>query len=249
MRIKNIRSTFVVILLIFICFNVFSAKVAALSPINIVDLSWPNCNLTDIANKQAGIIGINGGLVFSHNPCLSNEVNLFANNYALYLNTGYPGYSYGLKYSSYPIHCLASNYDCVAYNFGYNAAAYSIEYADLSNAHSFRWWLDVETENSWTNSIYQNRASLEGTLDAVKQYVHPVNIGFYSFPGQWHKIVGNWENKAPEWVASASNKLKTAIQFCHTSFNSGPILLSQYTTKLDFDYNCAHNNSFVLQIR
>lgn len=239
---------FFVIMLIGLSGLVFNTPKALASTSNVVDISWPNCQLKSSDDLKFAIIGLNGGLVFTHNRCLETETRLFLNNYSVYLNTGYPGINSSLKFMNYPLKCQSFNNTCIAFNYGYNAAQYSINYANSTNTHSFSWWLDVETDNSWTKSIYINRSVLEGMVKAIKQTVRPVLVGFYSYPAQWHKIVGHWHNYLPEWVASGSSSLKTAIGYCSQGFNGGPVILSQYTTNLDYDYSCSQNNIFQIKI-
>src|ERR1035437_10076663 len=100
----------------------------------VTDLSWPNCDNTSVAYD--GILGVNGGLDFHPNHCLYNESKLF-NTYALYINTGYPGSEYGKKFSDFPRKCSTADKICLAYNYGYNAALYSINYADMQSVHAF----------------------------------------------------------------------------------------------------------------
>ena len=205
----------------------------------VTDLSWPNCDNTSVAYD--GIIGVNGGLDFHPNPCLYNESKLF-NTYTLYINTGYPGINYGRKFSSFPLQCDQNNYLCLAYNYGYNAAKYSITYASSQSVHAFTWWLDVENSNSWTDNVLQNRASLTGMVDALKKYTLLPTIGFYSYPGQWDSITGNWRNGFPVWVATGSTKLSDAILFCkNENFTGGDTWLSQYTSGLDHNYVCSND--------
>lgn len=203
------------------------------------DLSWPNCTVATAGGATSGIIGVDGGLDFHPNPCLASESKLF-NSYALYLNTGYPGPSYAEKYANSPLACSQTDYLCLAYNYGYNAALYSINYANSQSAHSFMWWLDVETSNSWVDNILQNRESLVGMVAAIKKYTLLPNIGFYSYPGQWDLITDNWQNGYPVWVATGSASLVAAVSFCSDeNFTGGSTWLSQYTPNLDQNLICS----------
>ncbi len=240
-----------IIILLFIFLSLilsFSSVVYADNQI-ISDVSWPNCkaNLSNIA--KIGIVGVNGGLDYSYNSCLFNEVQVFHNSYALYLNTGYPGNNYGLKYQHYPKNCRVNNYLCLAYNYGYNDALKSIKYASSQDTHSFVWWLDVETDNSWTNNYQENRASLQGMINALKKHIFMPTIGFYSYPAQWILITKNWQNHSPIWVATALTNKKEASAYCNDSFNSGFVWLTQYTTKFDFNYSCLPKKIYDFKIR
>ncbi len=207
----------------------------------VTDISWPNCKEKHLNVTALGIVGVNGGLSFRANPCLNDQTLLFHNQYALYLNTGYPGKSYGLRYVHSPLNCRPVNLDCLAYNYGYNAALYSIKYANTQAAHSFVWWLDVETDNSWTTNYNQNIYALIGMIYGLKNNEIRPTIGVYSFPQQWQVITGGWKVNLPTWVASGSQSKKTALSYCLKSYNGSPVWLSQYTTSLDYNYNCLPN--------
>lgn len=202
------------------------------------DVSWPNCSAKPPFGAPFGIVGVTGGLVYQPNPCLFLESHWF-NKLSLYMNTGYAGKEVAEKFASAPIHCRTSNEACLAYNYGYNAGVYALNYAATQYVHSNIWWLDVETENSWSTNAAFNRASLSGMVAAIQRYTLLPIIGFYSYPGQWSVITADWKNGYPNWVATGSDKYWTAISFCKgQSFNGGPTWLTQYTTRLDNDYAC-----------
>lgn len=205
----------------------------------ILDVSWPNCDMQPSSDVVWGIVGVNGGLSFRSNPCLAQESSWFRHE-ALYVNTGYPGGTRALKYVYYPRKCSITNNQCLAYNYGYNSIIYSIEYAEKQLVSSNMWWLDVETENSWSDSTVVNRAALNGAVTALRQHVFVPTIGFYSYPGQWAEITGSWRNGLPAWVASGSNSNVQAMQLCRApSFNGGQVWLGQYTKTLDENYPCS----------
>lgn len=225
---------------------IISSSASALSPYmpgsTGLDVSWPkqNCEVVQKARPPAafGIVGVNHGLDFTYNDCLSRETSAFS-NYSLYLNTGYPGISYGLKYQTYPKHCQEFDNQCLAYNYGFNDAKKSISYANLNNAHATQWWLDVETDNSWTNNPFVNVSELQGMIAAIKKYTFISQIGFYSLQAQWSIITGNWDNDYLAWTATGAYSQTKAQQACKDpSFTGGKLLLAQYTLKLDEDYVC-----------
>src|SRR5579871_684495 len=111
------------------------------------DVSWPNCKVRPPQDAAFGIVGITGGKNFTPNSCLAKQSSWFK-NLSLYINTGYPGQSYGLKYQNFPRFCNNSDLDCLAYNYGYNAGLYALNYASGQKVSSSTWWLDVETTNS-----------------------------------------------------------------------------------------------------
>jgi len=235
---KWMYGIFVTLCLLFIGAN----SVSALNyPNKIVgqDISWPNCNTLKLTPATFGIVGVNGGLDFYFNPCLGREAALYKNNLSLYVNTGFPGAPYDLKFQSWPLKCSTTNINCMAYNYGYNAGRESVNYALSQGVVSNNWWLDVETVNSWQNNYSYNRSSLTGEVNAINDSLKPTEIGLYTYPAEWLVIAGNWQNKLPNWVATDSNFKKVAENECFgQSFNGGKTLLTQYISKLDLDLAC-----------
>jgi hypothetical protein len=201
-----------------------------------VDVSYPNCN-TSLPIVSFGIVGVTGGLGFHPNPCLLGEASKFI-NLTLYVNTGYPGQSYGLNYQNSPKACSATDLNCLAYNYGYNAGLYATNYATSQNARSTTWWLDVETMNSWTTDVNQNIQSLQGEADALKAG-GVITVGVYSTTAQWGTITGGWRNGLPNWGATVVKTSKQAKTYCQGhQFTGGPTYLIQFSGRLDQDYAC-----------
>ena len=205
---------------------------------NILDLSWPNCGQKITEVTTTGIVGVNDGLDYSENLCLHSQTALFHNAYALYLNTGYPGINFGSKYSKYPNNCKPNDGNCLAFNYGYDDVLYSLKYASSQDAHSFVWWLDVETDNSWTSDFIQNREVLSGMISAINKTTLLPTIGFYSNHGQWQAITNNWLNNYPNWFVVGTDDPNVAKDYCTKGFTGGLTWLSQYTTSLDYNYAC-----------
>jgi len=65
------------------------------------DVSWPNCTQKPPADTSWGVVGVTGGLSFKPNPCMATEATWFK-QYALYINTGYPGRDRALRYAHTP---------------------------------------------------------------------------------------------------------------------------------------------------
>lgn len=207
----------------------------------VIDVSWPNCRDTVSNSQDYGIVGVNGGLDFRVNSCLAKETTWFS-RYALYVNTGYPGIKYAREFPTYPRQCIYNDTNCLAYNYGYNATLYSINYANSRGAYSLSWWLDVETDNSWTENLKDNRASLSGAIDAIRQHVFLSKIGIYSALDQWKTITGGWDNQLPDWIGTGGQKIITAQEACTSrGFSDGSIWLTQYTPWLDQDYLCSQS--------
>jgi hypothetical protein len=203
----------------------------------VVDVSWPNCK-SRLADYQSGIIGITGGRNFHTNPCLAQEATHFL-SYSAYINTGYPGKTYGRKYQNSPKRCGYNDTLCLAYNYGFNEAKYAIRYADFNNIHTTKWWLDVEAENSWSDNFLANRQFINGAVAGLKQNIRSATVGIYSSPLQWSQLMGPWHNNLPVWQATGSTSAKAAAQACQSrSFTGGAIKLTQYTIRLDQNIIC-----------
>ncbi len=201
------------------------------------DVSYPNCSAKAPKSAAFGIIGTTGGLGFSQNPCLTKEAGWFGNK-SLYVNTGYPGQSYALKYQNSPHACSNGDLNCLAYNYGYNAGQYALNYATSQGVTSSTWWLDVETANSWTNDYQQNQNSLQGETDALKNS-GVITVGVYSTTAQWSSITGGWQNQLPNWGATTWQTAKQAAKYCTGhDFTGGGTWLLQFKGSLDQDYAC-----------
>jgi hypothetical protein len=130
---------------------------------------------------------------------------------------------------------------CAAYNYGYSAGKDAVNYALSQGLHSSKWWLDVETMNTWSSDSAQNQKSLQGEYDAIAA-TGATTIGAYSTSAQWQTITANWQNNWPSWGATTWTTPKQAQAYCTGhQFTGGPSLLMQYKSKqskLDQDVAC-----------
>ena len=233
------RAFWVFVIISAACIGWFSSGTPIKPSVLVPDVSWPNCNAT-LTNFESGIVGVTGGLALRPNKCLTSEAGLFK-KVSVYVNTGYPGTKKASKFQNFPKKCARFNDKCLAYNYGYNSGLYDINYSLKSGVIAKHWWLDVETENSWSDTTKVNRQALQGTLDAISKFAGNTNVGFYSYPGQWNLITGNWRNHYPAWVATGTQSFTAAKQACvPPSFTGGPIIYGQYTPALDANFACAH---------
>jgi hypothetical protein len=231
------------------------------------DVSYPQCGKPLPASPGFGIVGVNNGVVFSTNPCIATEYQWAqqAANHApqFYANTGNPG----PKFSSHwpagqqtPRACPASgpNSQACSYDYGWNAAKQSFEAAAFTAgtgpAAAARWWLDVETGNSWQTlepeygqtlaSKRNDTAALSGAVAALKDEGVKV-VGFYSTSFQWTQItggssvVGTRFAHNPNWLAGYSGKASAQAACGAASFTGGPVRLTQYPSDgFDADWRC-----------
>jgi len=219
------------------------------------DISYPQCGAVYPANPLFGIVGVNGGRVFSENACLASQLAWAGDAAAeLYVNTGNPGpalSSFWPRGQTTPRWCDANNPDTAdcAYDYGWNAAADA--YARLEQAYAVRglaanpnattWWFDVETSNSWRTTTALNVAALQGGVDYLRSR-GVTKLGFYSTTVQWNTITGGTTAFAgyPSWGAGAPSE-KAAKQHCVTTpgFTGGRLAMVQYIYQgFDADVRC-----------
>lgn len=198
------------------------------------DISFPQCGSQFPSLPYAfGIVGVNKGRTFSQNPCLSSEYQwaVQATNSlpSLYINLSYPIGSTASEGLSGPKgNCSRKDKACQAYNYGFNAAEYSYNYASSQNALATMWWIDIETANSWSSNTGLNDLVIQGATEFLQSKAN--TVGYYSTKYQWNKIAGTGYNPGlPNWVAGASS-LSAAPSFCSSnySFGGGTPWLVQY---------------------
>ncbi len=163
------------------------------------DISWPQCSKTLPSGQAFGIVGVNGGLANTTNPCLSAQL-VWANKSTgltaqikaqLYVNTANPG---GLNTVSWPQSntdpagnvapnpygtCNGSDSLACAWQYGWNRAVEDVlirflpaaQVASVStNPASYPWWLDVETANTWKSGSTLAIQSNDADLEGMVAY-------------------------------------------------------------------------------
>ena len=181
------------------------------------DISYPQCDKTLPKTQAFGIVGVNGGLATTTNPCLKDQL-IWANKslggtsqekIQLYVNTANPG---GLNTESWPKTgntdnpfgtCDGSDSLACAWQYGWNRATEAVNQRFIpaatqanidSSPSKYIWWLDVETINTWkapTSSF--NTQSNTAVLEGMTSYYTSINarVGLYSTAYQWGQIVGS----------------------------------------------------------
>lgn len=230
-----------------------------------IDASWPQCGQTLPTGQAFGIVGVNGGLATTTNPCLSDQLRWAAGSTGasaqtkvqLYVNTANPG-AVSPRPPSWPTSgstpygaCDGGNSLACAWQYGWDRAsddmaqrlAPAADTAGLSSAaSSYLWWLDVETGNTWQSDTASNRADLEGMKAA---FIHSgATVGIYSAPSMWKAIAGTIGSSGPlagldSWIPGART-LSAAQRNCALAplVPGGRVALTQYTTSLDYNYSC-----------
>jgi hypothetical protein len=151
------------------------------------DVSWPNCHVSPPKQAPFGIIGVTYGKNYTKAPCLAQQATWFA-HYDAYMNTGNVAYDTSHRSYTTPIKCTGRDETCAAYNYGYAAALYALKYANSQHVYPATWWLDVETENTWSSNTNQNRAALAGAVVAITHAAQAVQVGFYAIQASGSKL-------------------------------------------------------------
>lgn len=233
-----------------------------------IDVSWPQCGKALPSDKAFAIVGVNGGLANNSNSCFLDQLawaqkSLGGTNQplvSLYVNTTNPG----LLSASWPTSnqykgvdtaavitvdnpygtCAGAEDAACAYVYGWSRAYDDANHRSVPNPASFKWWLDVETGNSWsTTDLAANAASLEG-MTAYFQSIGSI-VGVYSTNSQWQTIVGTVNqtsnlNGLDSWLAGART-LRGAQQNCTNPplTPTSKVVLTQYVSNnLDYNYSC-----------
>lgn len=228
------------------------------------DVSWPQCGEALPAAPAFGIVGVNNGLANTTNPCLA-ELLRWAEaiavsptdqpSVALYVNTANPGLagSWWPTSNDYPAGQGVSNPygtckdqdigTACAYMYGYAKAYDDAHIRGISSPSEYLWWLDVETDNTWSLDKNANRAVLEGMTD----FFHSIGaeVGIYSGAHQWEQIVGTISSTSnlyslPSWLAGARTASGAKANCADPPLTpGGTVTLAQFVSRgFDYDYSC-----------
>jgi len=212
------------------------------------DISWPQCGRAYPSPSAFGIVGVTDGKPYFGNACLASEyawAKATPGGAGFYMNTANPGRAstavnwYGQK--SPDATCAPGHDAACAYDYGYNAAAHAVGYAQAKTgkAANSTWWLDVETDNSWSpTDLLANVASIKGTIDYLRKQPGVV-VGIYSTKYQWDRITGGAKVVVANWVAGATSPADAKSR-CTPAWSAtgGPVVLTQYFGTFDGDYAC-----------
>ncbi|MEO8104822.1 MAG: hypothetical protein ABI602_00600 [Candidatus Saccharibacteria bacterium] len=225
------------------------------------DISWPQCNKTLPKGQAFGIVGVNGGLANNTNPCLATQLAWAARStgttgqprVGLYVNTANPGFtgSWWPTSDTYRGDIVTNPYGtctggddvACAYMYGYAKAYDDVTDRGVTNPTTYRWWLDVETINSWEANTAANAADLEG-MTAYFQSIG-ASVGLYSTSYQWGHIVGQVSDTSnltnlKSWLPGARSANSAKANCSAAPLTAGStVTLTQYVSgSLDYDYSC-----------
>ena len=193
------------------------------------DGSYPQCTDLSAPGPAAfAVVGLNGGRVFTTNPCFAEIIGGAPGTPAIYLNSGlslrspFPGLSTCYR--------LAAALDLedraqIAYALGCSAARQSLaELRSRGLSLPVMWWVDVELGNSWQRiDLELNRYAIRGQVDQLAMTERPV--GVYSSFRDWQRITGGWSYPliSANWVAA-----KPVAEACAgPGFSGAPVWLAQ----------------------
>jgi hypothetical protein len=232
------------------------------------DVSYPQCSETLPAGQAFGLVAVNDGVANAFNPCLATEIawaqassgTAKLPRTSLYVNTANPGN----KVADWPVNntdpvtgnhvpdpygsCSGRNNQACAWQYGWNMADADARASGISRPGSYRWWLDVETINSWGSSAQNNRADLEGMV-ALFRHVG-ASAGIYSTIKQWGPITGTVGSRSalyrlPDWIPGAKT-LAGAKKNCGLAplTGGGKVTVTQWrtsainTSAVNNDFSC-----------
>ncbi|MDQ2783609.1 MAG: hypothetical protein M3Y58_01255 [Chloroflexota bacterium] len=207
------------------------------------DISFPQCDgIYPRTNAYLfGVVGVTDGHAFRNNPCFASEYAWATGPMApeaVYLNLNEDIGTTAANGETGPYGACPPESACHALNYGYNAAFSAYTYA-AQQAPTFvaqMWWLDIETENSWSETdLSLNQDIITGALRFLHDE-HHFMVGIYSTPAMWKEITGGWQNGLPAWVGGGTRGNAQAL--CGTGFTGGPVYLVQYA-RGDYDGNYA----------
>ena len=147
--------------------------------------------------------------------------------------------------------CNGSDSPACAWQYGWNRAVQDVTWLSgaatqvgvASAASAYRWWLDVETGNSWetgSGGLVNNVADLQGMVAAFEAV--SATVGIYSTSSQWNQITGSSRagnlNLLPDWIPGART-LSGAPSNCSVAGFTGTVMVTQwFGHPYDGDYAC-----------
>ncbi|MGY1739136.1 MULTISPECIES: hypothetical protein [unclassified Blastococcus] len=231
------------------------------------DVSHPQCGERLPERADFAVVGVNGGTAARANPCLAEQLAWAAEATGsprgeLYVNTANPGELIE-RLTTWPATGATPYGDCD----GGNSAACSWQYGRIraaADVHVFfltaawaagvdpdpaahRWWLDVETMNTWqygsAGAQARNRAALEGMAGYLREV--GAEVGLYSTGRQWARIAGRVPAGSPlsgldSWLAGAESAGEAADLCAEDPLvPGGRVVFTQYVADgLDHDVAC-----------
>jgi hypothetical protein len=169
----------------------------------------------------------------------------------------------------YPTLCDGTDSPACAWQYGWDRAIQDMLWlisvgplppgvADANVPHTYTWWLDVETGNSWETGaagISNNVADLQGMVAAFENtnetvkgggiHLGDASVGIYSTASQWSQITGNPGDPGnlgslPDWIPGARTLSGAQANCALAGFTTPhPTITQWFGRPFDGDYACA----------
>ncbi len=213
------------------------------------DISNYQCGGLPPAPHTIGLVEVVGSSMGPTNDCLSSEAAWAGGGLNLYIYL-----TYGTDGSTGDPACNTTAQPA-ACEFGFDTALDAFGKAQAAGVNtSVAWWLDVESDPSWSSDLAANAALVQGAIDGL--HSKGLNsVGIYASPGSWNGVVGDYQPGAPYWAAfwgadPATTCTDVRSEFPSALLPSGPVQLVQYSspstafpsggmdTAFDDDYAC-----------
>jgi hypothetical protein len=211
------------------------------------DISNFQCGNLPPSPHTIGLVEVVGASMGRTNACLASEAHWAGGGLNLYVYL-----TYGTAASSGDPACAATAVPA-ACDYGFRTAldAFAKAAADGVTT-SVGWWLDVESDPSWSSDTSANASLVRGAIDGL--HAEGLNsVGIYASPGSWSGIVGHYQPAVPYWAADWElNPAVTCgnVKSLYSGLPTGPVQLVQYgspsfpyrsggmSTAFDDDYAC-----------
>jgi hypothetical protein len=208
------------------------------------DVSWPNCGRSLPTKTVLAVVGVTGGKPYTKNPCFRAQYAEARRHGVVrfYMNLNKPRGEITMRGPAG--HCNRHNWSCRGYNYGWHAASAAWRYAASQIGTAplrTRWWLDVETSNTWSSNTRINARVIAGALAFLRSRGHADRVGVYSTNYQWRRIAGSYRPGVAVWYATVAKTAARASVYCHPryGFTGGPVRMVQYSpVHIDRDYLC-----------
>ncbi len=213
------------------------------------DISNYQCGGFPPAPHVLGLVEVEGySMAASANACLGAEAAWAGAGLNLYVYL-----TYGTTGSSGDARCQSEE-NPGACNYGYQTGVDAFDKAQNAGVNTqVAWWLDVESDPSWSGDTAANASMIQGVIDAL-QYGEGINsVGIYASPGSYSGIVGDYTPSVPYWAADWDIDPSVTCNNIHSRYPvlpSGPVQIVQYSspsapaqyggmdTAFDDDYAC-----------
>jgi hypothetical protein len=213
------------------------------------DVGSQSCSQALATDVSFGVIATTAGRPYFPSSCLSAEyawASSLTYRPQYYVNLANPGHKSPNWGQGGPRACdRKPKYDLgCAYDYGYLAARAAWRYVSaVGPPGRGRWWLDVETDNTWgrtSHGIAANRAVIRSALNYLR-HRHHVGAGIYTETIWWWEITGGTTDfrGTPVWGGGAGSKKNARHNCLAHSITGGPALMAQWIRHgVDHDIIC-----------